>query len=276
MASKMTKQSAWPMNCLETRPRTIAMVGLGPSFNQFCAAQMSPSRNFPEFDEVWTLNGGVTWCAADKVFDMHDLRDVERSAPRMGRFMRDTRSPIITLERYEEFPSSVPFPKDAVLDCVKFDFFSCTPAWMMGYAMLLGSVKDIWFFGMDFMYPKVEMREEGGQSMAFLMGMAYQRGILPHIPNTSTLLGANKCQVIDGEFRRPLYGYVKGAWAMSEEQYKYGEDNPIVPKAQQSRADGTISGTQTGDQKDEPRTGEGTRVQASEGQQQRADDTPAG
>lgn len=258
-----------PEDCLLTRPQTIAMVGLGPSFNQFCAAQMSSQRNFPEFDEVWTLNAGVTWCLSDKIFDMHDLRDVERSAPRMGRFMRDTQTPIITLEKYKEYPTSVAFPKDEVIKAVQFDFFSCTPAWMMGYAMLIGSVKDIWFFGMDFMYPKVEMREEGGQSMAFLMGIAYARGIAPHIPNTSTLLGANKCQFIDGEPRRPLYGYVKGAWATADTPYDYGKDNPTIAKT-------SPMVKPDGDARDDAGTSEGTRVQTDEGQRQRSDDSPTG
>src|SRR5258705_13476074 len=103
-------------DCLLTRPKHVALVALGPSMHEFTKAQMAQERDFPEFDEVWTLNAGITWLRADKIFDMHDLNKNDKLYPRYSRHMHTSQVPIITLKKYPEFPCSVAYPFKEVVE----------------------------------------------------------------------------------------------------------------------------------------------------------------
>jgi|TARA_Y100000310_G_C20697463_1_gene826704 hypothetical protein len=192
---------------MNTRPRNVALVALGPSFIEFMKEQIHMKNMPPRFDEVWVVNRGSRALIHDKVFAMDDLQWLNERDEHYGRYLQNHNRPIITSTPYPEFPSAVAYPIKEVMDLVGDDLFNNGCVYMVGYAMLIG-VETLFIYGADFSYPNMQAAEEGGQAMGYILGMARARGVQIRIPQSSTLLSSNISQLQeDGTMRRPLYGY---------------------------------------------------------------------
>lgn len=189
---------------LDTRPERVALVALGPSSSNYHLSQ-SKKKGVTVFDEVWTVNS--TYLAADKIWVMDDLRRVERRYPDWALRLRDSKTPIITCHGYPEYPESIEYPLAAVVDHLKDDYFSVTPAYMVAYAIHIG-VRELWVYGCDFFYPGNVAVESGAACMAYWLGIARERRMSYKIPHDSTLLDCHLTQVVDDKAgKRYLYGY---------------------------------------------------------------------
>lgn len=195
------------MHALDTRPETVAIVGMGPSCEHYYREQ-SKKKNIPKFDEVWVVNGLSNGLKADKVWIMDDLKSIEKEYPEWALRLRDLQTPIVTCRAYPEYPSSVAFPIDAVRKNLKDDYLSVTPAYMVAYAIHIGSVRTLYIYGCDFYYPGNLAIESGSACVAYWLGIARERRIIFRIPQTSTLLDAHLTKVEGDEVgNRYLYGY---------------------------------------------------------------------
>ena len=209
-----------PADCLKTRPKTVALLGLGVSRSAFedhvCCGPNGPE----DFDEIWTVNYGHWIWRHDKAWVMDDLRGQAQRLPHYGRSLARHDVPIITSTVYPEFPMSVACPTKDIIEHLGDDWLNSTVAYALGYAMMTG-VKDLYLYGCDFHYPNQTRAEEGGQNAAYLLGMARHFGMSYHLPPETTLLGAYHAKPVGEKMCRPLYGYAK---------------QPFIPEEEPSRA----------------------------------------
>jgi hypothetical protein len=193
---------------LLTRPKRIAIVALGVSAQTFIQEYMSNKLMNKPYDEVWALNRGFRGYPHDKLFVMDDLRWLERQSKIYTKFLQKHDKPIITCFAYPDYPNSVEYPLNDVAATIGDDIFAVnTVSYMVAYAIHIG-VEEFAVFGADFSYPDGSTAESGGQAVAYLLGMAKERGMRHILPQTTTLLYANKVKVGPaGQVFREPYGY---------------------------------------------------------------------
>lgn len=189
-------------------PEHVAILGLGPSVDQYLDVTKRMGGRHPFCDETWGINalGAVLYC--DRVFHMDDVRVQMRRAEalpesniaRMVEWMRFHPGPIITSRAHEEFPGLVEFPLQDFLQKYETPYFNSTAAYALCYAMLIG-VKRVSLFGCDFTYPNQHDAEKGRGCLEFWIGFAMGRGMKIAVSQRSTLLDAMNTQA------ERLYGY---------------------------------------------------------------------
>jgi len=196
---------------LLTRPKKVAIVALGVSCQDFLRMMLQATRTEkPLFDEVWTLNRGMKGIVHDKLFVMDDLEWIRKKKDKVyASWLKKHDKPIMTSTVYPGYPMAVPYPLHQVMEFLEDDIFAVnTVSYMVAYAMYIG-VEVLSIYGADFFYPGGKTAEEGGQAVAYLLGMAAGRKIMRHqIPASSTLLYCNKGRMgPQGAMFRPPYGY---------------------------------------------------------------------
>jgi hypothetical protein len=186
----------------------IAILGLGPSVDQYLDIVKRQGGRSKFCDEVWTINalGDVFDC--DLIFHMDDVRiqeiraeaKPESNIAAMLNWLKTTKIPVITSRAHENYPSLHEFPLEDVLNDLGHDYFNSTAAYAVAYAIYVGATK-ISVFGMDFTYENVHHAEKGRACVEFWLGYAFSRGIDIHAPKNTTLLDSS----VDRSAR--LYGY---------------------------------------------------------------------
>lgn len=192
----------------EAGRRHVAILGLGPSVDQFtdiCKRQGGRSKFC---DEVWSINalGNVFDC--DLIFHMDDVRIQEiraAAAPAsniaaMLKWLKKSRVPVVTSRPHEDYPALVEFPLEDVLNDLGHDYFNNTAAYAVAFAIHTG-VTDLSLFGMDYTYENVHQAEKGRACVEFWLGQAHARGLKIHLPKNTSLLDANMSRAAR------LYGY---------------------------------------------------------------------
>ena len=206
---------------LLSRPSRIALVALGPSCRTFVRESLSnPTMDNP-FDQVWTLNRGIRGFQHDLLFCMDDLKWLEKKNDGYSNYLKKHDRPIITSTVYPDYPMSVAYPLQEVLETITDDVFTVnTVAYMLAYAIHI-RVKETTVYGADFVYPDGNTAEFGGQAVAYLMGMMRHFELIHRIPGDSTMLYANKVKAgPHGHIgRMPYYGYHR-IEKMAEEEEK--------------------------------------------------------
>ena len=202
----MTKKDGLFIEPLLTRPERIAIVALGTSNKSFVREQMSMGK---PFDEVWTVNRGFRAFVHDKLFVMDDLKWIVANKPEYAKWLKTHDKPIVTSTPYPEFPNSIAYPINEVLETIQDDVFAVnTISYMVAYAIHI-RVSEVSIYGADFFYPDGSHAESGGQAVAYLCGMMRHFGMVHRIPGDSTLLYANTVKVTPqtGQQARELYGF---------------------------------------------------------------------
>jgi len=186
----------------------IALVGMGPSVDQYLDIVKRLGGRSAFCDETWVINalGNVLDC--DLIFHMDDVRVQERRAEaapasniaNMVRWLKTSRVPVVTSRKHPDYPATVDFPLEDVLNNLKHDYFNSTAAYAVAFAIHIGATK-ISLFGMDFTYPNSHQAEKGRACVEFWLGVAQERGIKLSMPKTTTLMDAMS------ERKDRLYGY---------------------------------------------------------------------
>lgn len=196
-------------------PEHVAILGLGPSLDQYTNFAKRLGGRHQYCDETWAINalGSVIQC--DRIFHMDDVRIQELRAQAqpqsntaaMLAWMKTTDIPIVTSRPHPDYPTTEPFPLIEVLNAYPYGYFNSTAAYAVAYAIWLG-VKKISLFGCDFTYPKAHDAEKGRACVEFWLGMGAARrnggednGLLITVPKNTTLLDALHTQ------RERFYGY---------------------------------------------------------------------
>jgi SAM-dependent methyltransferase len=186
----------------------IAILGLGPSIDQYLDYTKRLGGRSAFCDEVWAINalGNVLDC--DLVFHMDDIRIQEKRAEAeptsniaaMVRWIKHSKVPVVTSRKHPDYPALVEFPLEDVLNNLEHDYFNSTAAYAVAFAIHIGATK-ISCFGFDFTYANSHQAEKGRACVEFWLGVAKARGIKLSMPKTTTLMDAL------GERKDRLYGY---------------------------------------------------------------------
>lgn len=196
-------------------PEHVAILGLGPSLDQYTNICKRLGGRHKYCDETWAINalGSIIQC--DKIFHMDDVRIQEIRADEqpksniaaMLEWMKKTDVPVITSRPHPDYPTTEAFPLIEVLNEYPFGYFNSTAAYAVAYAIWLG-VKKVSLFGCDFTYPNAHDAEKGRACVEFWLGMGAGRrkggeddALLITVPKNSTLMDAIHSQ------RERFYGY---------------------------------------------------------------------
>lgn len=182
-------------------PRHVAIVGMGPSAEQFMDYAKRLGGRSALCDEVWTINGLGDVLASDMTFHMDDVRVQEiRSAAKpdsniaqMLKWMRKHPGPIMTSRVHPDYPGLVEFPLADVLNKYPMGYFNGTAAYAVAYALFIG-VKKISVWGCDFSYANSHDAEKGRGCVEFWLGLAAAKGIEISMPKTTSLMDACSAQ----------------------------------------------------------------------------------
>lgn len=191
-----------------TEEKHIAILGLGPSLDQYLelTKRLGGRSNFCH--ETWAINALGDIFACDLVFHMDDIRIQEiRAEARpesniaaMVDWIKKSNTPVMTSRAHPDYPALIEFPLEDVLNTLGHDYFNNTGAYAVAFAIYAGATK-ISLFGMDYTYPNVHDAEKGRACVEFWLGQAHARGIKINLPKTTTLLDSMYPQA------SRLYGY---------------------------------------------------------------------
>ena len=183
---------------LRPPPRSVALLGLGPSIGLYLDTVKRLGGRKKIADETWAINalGDIIKC--ERVFHMDDIRiqmaraqaDPESNIAAMVEWLRHHPGPIYTSTPHPDFPGMVEFPLEEVINNVPFTYFNNTCSYAVAFAIHLG-VRKLSMWGIDFTYPDAHSAEKGRGCVEFWLGYAASRGVQLEIAGTSTLMDAN-------------------------------------------------------------------------------------
>jgi SAM-dependent methyltransferase len=230
-AARMGKRKSMPLKVVapaepehrDTAPNHILILGLGPSLEGYVDIAKRLGGRHAFCDEVWGINAvaGVVQC--DRVFHMDDVRIQEIRAAarpesniaRMLDWMRRHPGPIYTSRPHPDYPGSVAFPLEEVINSCGMAYFNSTAAYAVAYAVHIG-VKQISLFGCDFTYARAHDAEKGRGCVEFHLGIAKARGIQIGFPANTSLMDA--CAPVEER----IYGYDTVTL-----DFEGGDDEPV-------------------------------------------------
>jgi hypothetical protein len=186
----------------------IAILGLGPSLDQYLELTKRAGGRHRFCDETWAINALGDVFACDLVFHMDDVRIQEiraKAAPEsniaaMVQWLKTSTVPVVTSRKHPDYPALVEFPLEDVLNHLGHDYFNNTAAYAVAFAIHAGVAK-ISLFGMDYTYPNVHDAEKGRACVEFWLGQAHARGLQINLPKSTTLMDSMYPQA------SRLYGY---------------------------------------------------------------------
>lgn len=192
----------------ELRGKHIAILGLGPSLEQYVDLTKRLGGRSRFCDEVWAINalGNVLDC--DLIFHMDDVRVQEiraAAAPSSNiaslvKWLKTSRTPVMTSRKHPDYPALVEFPLEDVLNHFGYDYFNSTAAYAVAFAIHAGA-KKISLFGVDFSYANSHEAEKGRACVEFWLGYAQANGVKVSLPTSTTLMDACHTR------QERLYGY---------------------------------------------------------------------
>jgi len=188
-------------------PYTVAIVAMGPSRNDYINECISKSSRFQVADETWAINAMGSIIQHDRLFVMDDLPyfhkvSKETNKPLIGYndWLHKHPGPVYAQKAYKDFPGSVAYPLENVLNVIQYPYINNTTAYALCYAIYLG-VKHIKLYGMDFTYANNRGFAEAGRAcIEHWIRDACWRGIKVTIAPSSTLMDTHN---------RQFYGYSK-------------------------------------------------------------------
>ena len=179
------------------RSKHIAILGLGPSVDQFTDIVKRVGGRSRFCDEVWAINalGNVFDC--DLIFHMDDIRIQEiRAAAKpasniaaMVEWIKRSKTPVMTSRAHPKYPALIEFPLEDVLNTFGQEYFNSTAAYAVCFAIYVGATQ-ISVFGMDFTYANQHDAEKGRACVEWWLGVASQLGVELSMPRTTSLMDA--------------------------------------------------------------------------------------
>jgi hypothetical protein len=186
-------------------PEVVSLVALGHSKIDFLHEAVTCGNKRGVADEVWVINKLGVLVEHDMLFRMDDLtvkydcnnkRFTGGNAGKEGvlihdeyeNFLRNHTKPIITSKAYPEYPTSVEYPLEGVINHIGYSYFRTTPAYAAAFASYIG-VKQLRIYGCDYVYPDEKYRGEAGRAnMEFILGVCMAMGMEVHVSPKSTLM----------------------------------------------------------------------------------------
>ena len=187
-------------------PQSVAIVAMGKSQLDYHTHAACEGGYHGVAEEIWAINkmGGIIY--HDILWRMDDLKHITRLMYPEYEKMLKQHPLIITSTAYPDFPGSVAYPLEEVLNDIGIPYFNTTPAYALAYAIYL-KIPKIYCYGCDYTYPNQLVGEAGRGCFEMLMGMAFTRGIELLVGPTTSLLDT----VVPMNER--FYGYNKSVTA---------------------------------------------------------------
>ena len=199
-------------------PEIVALVALGTSKQAFLTETMTTGNPRGVSDEVWVVNKMGSAIRHDILWRMDDLKakyecnDREYSGGNTKEgttihntwdsFLRNHDRPIITSRKYSEYPTSLEYPLEDVINTIGYSYFRTTPAYAAAFAIHIG-VKQLRIYGCDYVYPSNKYKAESGRAnLEFILGIGMTMGMEVWVPPTTTLLDARS------PTQDKMYGYI--------------------------------------------------------------------
>jgi len=206
-------------------PKSICILGLGPTAQDWHQAHVKYKPDIPPVDELWTMNKGFRTVRADMVFVMDDLVDEARRSERYGREIANESKKIPFLTSTvdslvkEQWPDVLKYPLEDVLrfwgnhyaklrglldddgvsktdtlqlgiECV--GYMHNTIPYTMAYAAMIG-VEEIFLFGCDYDFPGANAHEAGKPNAEHWAGQLMGAfGIKLWVSSRSTFMSKNR------------------------------------------------------------------------------------
>jgi len=188
-----------PLNLTDVKHnRSVCIIGFAPSWNQ------APYGN--EGVDFWGLNELYIYLKQYKInqkfsawFEIHNIKNSpSKQSPKHQEFLKNCKIPLITQQHWDDYPTSLAYPRDEVKEMVNghfiidethagFSDYSNQISWMIALAIYLG-YKEISVYGVDMAQTSEYAFQRA--SCQFFIGLAAGKGIKLKIPNTSELLKA--------------------------------------------------------------------------------------
>lgn len=165
-----------------TRPN-VAIVG-------FTAHRDEALKLDPKEWEIWGLNELHRYMPPNRFhrwFEIHP-REALQNDPGGSEHLADLAKfqiPVYMHQHWPDIPASLPFPVDEIVEGLGRDYFTCCPAWMIGFAIALGFER-IHVYGVD-MASDTEYATQRN-CCEYWLGVAEGRGVEIMVPDTSDLL----------------------------------------------------------------------------------------
>jgi len=202
-------------------PKRIAIVGLGPTSQDWHSAHVQYDPPLAPVDEVWTVNKGFRTVNADVVFIMDDLIDESRKSARYGDDIANANIPVITstVDQMvkQRFPKALKYPLDDVLrfwgnhvqrlripdkelsteDQLHYGLQECaywnnSIPYMLAYAGAIG-VAQIALFGCDYTFPGSAAREDDRANAEYwIAACQFGLGMGFIYPHRTTIMSRDK------------------------------------------------------------------------------------
>lgn len=142
--------------------------------------------------EIWGLNELYQYMPINRFhrwFEIHHPKDltVDEAGKKHLRDMAAFDIPVYMHEHYKDIPPSMPFPRTELERLLGSEYFTSSPAWMLGMAIAFG-FRTIHVYGID-MAQETEYAEQR-PCCEYWLGRAHAMGIDVYLPPTSDLLSA--------------------------------------------------------------------------------------
>ncbi len=192
-----------PKIYLPHRPKTVALLAMGPSVLDFMTATLTQEMTLGFADEIWAINMAANTFNHDVVFWMDDLISQNNYRSGLIDLLRKRGKPVITCTRRPELvPSSYDYPISEVaslaIPVFGKPYLNNGVAMAIGYALHIG-VRVLKIFGADFTYPNRDFAESGRACVECWITLAGIRGMgIELCPNTS---------LMDNVKDHGIYGY---------------------------------------------------------------------
>ncbi len=190
---------------LEHSPKTVVIVGMGPSITDM-AGECLTQEFLPSWaDEVWAINMAANWIWHDVVFWMDDLVQQDEFKPGLFTMLRRRNKPVITTKSYPDIvPSSYDYPIDEIgamsIPIFGRVYLNNGVAQAVAYA-IYKNVETIKLYGCDFSYPNRDYAESGRACVESWITIACIKNVQVKICDHSSLFDA-----ID---KKAVYGYAE-------------------------------------------------------------------
>ena len=194
-----------PKIYLPHRPKTVALICMGPSILDYFGATLTQELTLNFADEVWALNMASNTIEHDVCFWMDDLLSQNAFKPGLIDLLRKRGKPVVTCTRRPELvPTSYDFPISEVaslaIPVFGKPYLNNGVAMAIGYALHIG-VKTLKLYGADFSYPNRDFAESGRACVECWVTLASIRGMeIQLCPNTS---------LMDNVKDHGIYGYAE-------------------------------------------------------------------
>ena len=171
--------------------RKIAIVGFTSSRNE--APWDDPTFEKWICNNLWKFVPEDKW---DRLYDLHEHHNIVKDAEHAG-YLARCEKPVYVFEPKPEWPTSVAFPKDEILETLG-RYFTNSISWMVAHALMEGAT-ELHIYGVDLAQGTEYAQQR--PSAEYMLGIAVGMGVKVYIPPSSDLLHAGT-----------LYGVEDDSW----------------------------------------------------------------